>query len=508
MSADLDERERLLAHLELARGRFSLLMARYADEREAWRMWDGARAELGQRGLTIALVDLEGAEPGADLLGRLTRLAEGVDALFVVHLEDLMITPEAQLRRTRALATLNFNRDLLRERLGLPVVLWLSRGGARAFAQLAPDTFDIVRSTFEMPQAQAGARPPPQPAPQRSYRARHQYAPAAEHPRLRERAQLLESLLEDAEPEGLVAGDLCASLASVALALGEEPEAERWLERAADTYTSAGSLGAAASAHRQRAELLAARGEPARARELLARARELIASRWREGPLGTRPDILALEIELDAIEHRGAEEQAPDHELLPRWRSGDRRAGDALLRRYFAQVRRYVLSRVPPDMVEELVQETFMVALQHGAKGQIDSFRSLLFGIATRLVRAHYRRRGPAPVDPLEVDQYVDLGQRSAEEVVLERQRWSAFLRAMEQLPLAQANLLELRYVHGLTNSELAHALGLPRAAIPRRLSRAKQGLRALVEQSLPTADDLDLDAELARLRRASEEAG
>ncbi len=49
---------------------------------------------------------------------------------------------------TGAIATLNFNRDLLRDRLSIPVVMWLSQRAARAFALLAADTEEIEHSAM------------------------------------------------------------------------------------------------------------------------------------------------------------------------------------------------------------------------------------------------------------------------------------------------------------------------------------------------------------------------
>src|SRR5690606_1418322 len=78
-----------------------------------------------------------------------------VDVVFAVGLERLLVEMGAPRERTSAIVTLNFNRDLIGERVGKPIVLWLSYRAARAFALQAPDTFDVIQTTFEFPETVA-----------------------------------------------------------------------------------------------------------------------------------------------------------------------------------------------------------------------------------------------------------------------------------------------------------------------------------------------------------------
>lgn len=54
----------------------------------------------------------------------------------------------------------------------------------------------------------------------------------------------------------------------------------------------------------------------------------------------------------------------------------------------------------------------------------------------------------------------------------------SELLRELRALPPRQAAALVLRYLHGYTNREIAHALGVPERTIASRLIRARARLR------------------------------
>ncbi|MCA9638020.1 MAG: RNA polymerase subunit sigma-70, partial [Myxococcales bacterium] len=67
-----------------------------------------------------------------------------------------------------------------------------------------------------------------------------------------------------------------------------------------------------------------------------------------------------------------------DFELLEAWRGGDPRAGDTLLRRYFAALHRFFANKVD-DEVEDLIQRTFLalVRSRHAIR-EGDRFRAYM----------------------------------------------------------------------------------------------------------------------------------
>ena len=81
-----------------------------------------------------------------------------------------------------------------------------------------------------------------------------------------------------------------------------------------------------------------------------------------------------------------------DAELLERWRSGDREAGNELFERHFHSICRFFENKISGD-IEELVQSTFLACVDGRDKfrGQ-SSFRTYLFSIARYQLYGYFRR--------------------------------------------------------------------------------------------------------------------
>jgi len=147
-----------------------------------------------------------------------------------------------------------------------------------------------------------------------------------------------------------------------------------------------------------------------------------------------------------------------DAERVERFRAGDRRAFDELVRRYqrpiFGLVLRYVRDR---DEAKDLAQRTFVRALE-GLEGfrQRARFRTWLYRIAVNLAKNHLRDRKPRVAvddDVAAVPPVGDAHLRSAEE----RTR---LLRAVDALPPKQRLILELRVYEELSFREVGEIAG------------------------------------------------
>ena len=170
----------------------------------------------------------------------------------------------------------------------------------------------------------------------------------------------------------------------------------------------------------------------------------------------------------------------PDIALLERWRAGDRRAGEELFARHFAQVFRFFDGKVGAR-AEDLTQQTFLACVKSRDQFRAEStFRTFLFGIVWNELR-HYLRR------EVKLEQ-IDFDQSSLSELTalmtspasaLDRAREARALHeALAQLPVAQQILLEYHYWHDLDADALAELFGVPAGTIRTRLTRARQALR------------------------------
>ena len=94
--------------------------------------------------------------------------------------------------------------------------------------------------------------------------------------------------------------------------------------------------------------------------------------------------------------------QAEDADLARRSAAGDAEAFRRLTQRYYRPVGGFVLKRVQrPDLVEDLVQETFFEAYRSIKAGRLpDHFSSWLFGIAHNCCGKWLRRKRPVLFDP------------------------------------------------------------------------------------------------------------
>lgn len=143
---------------------------------------------------------------------------------------------------------------------------------------------------------------------------------------------------------------------------------------------------------------------------------------------------------------------------------------------------------------EDIVQETFVRALQHHPEVQDGSIRPWLVRVATNLGRDHLRRRrrqryvGPWLPTPIDTG---DAESPPAHEPLLEGRRSTegrydllesvsfAFLLALEALPPKQRAVLLLRDVFDYTVSETAEALDTSTSDVKTSHHRARRAMAA-----------------------------
>ncbi|EDM80069.1 RNA polymerase ECF-type sigma factor [Plesiocystis pacifica SIR-1] len=207
---------------------------------------------------------------------------------------------------------------------------------------------------------------------------------------------------------------------------------------------------------------------------------------------------------------------ADDYELLERWRRGDNAAAERLFERHFDAIFRFFSAKAGGGAgVEDLVQETFLAALQARDRVREASFRAYLFGVARHVLFAHYRQvRRRRAVDPIDTADE-DIGALSlatlaptASGVLIRRAEERLLLEALRRLPLDHQIVIELVHWENLRGPEVAAILGVSLAAMRSRLHRAKRELQRQLE-GLASSPELlestvsDLDAWAQKLRSA-----
>jgi RNA polymerase sigma factor (sigma-70 family) len=180
-----------------------------------------------------------------------------------------------------------------------------------------------------------------------------------------------------------------------------------------------------------------------------------------------------------------------DLELLERWRSGDGKAGSALVKRHFTAVRRFFSTKVrgPTD---DLVQQTFIACVEakDAFRGEA-SFRAYVLGLARLQLYMHYRKNSRLAALDFTTTSVCDL-ENSPSSLAAKREDAQLVQLALQTIPLDQQIVIELSYWEGLSTPEVALALGVPGNTVYSRLHRAKLSLRQALQRLTLTPAERD----------------
>jgi RNA polymerase sigma factor (sigma-70 family) len=154
--------------------------------------------------------------------------------------------------------------------------------------------------------------------------------------------------------------------------------------------------------------------------------------------------------------------------------------------RYFAEIHRYVASRLGDGPADDLAAETFLTAftMRHRYDAERPQARAWLYGIATNLVRRHrrtetraYRALERATAEPGDSDGGSGHADRVADMVSAERMQ-PRLAAALAELPARDRDVLLLVAYGDLSYEEVAQALGIRAGTVGSRLNRARRRLR------------------------------
>ena len=177
-----------------------------------------------------------------------------------------------------------------------------------------------------------------------------------------------------------------------------------------------------------------------------------------------------------------------DVDLIGRAAEGDARALEVLYDRYSRVVFSFALRIVGDrELAEEILQEVFFRAWQQGAafRATRGTFVTWLLSITHNLAidEVRKRRRRPQKADSEEPETVLAAVADTSAGSDVEDEVWLGALRqtitgALDQLPPAQREAIELAYYQGLTQREIAEQLGEPLGTIKTRIRLGLQKLR------------------------------
>ena len=182
----------------------------------------------------------------------------------------------------------------------------------------------------------------------------------------------------------------------------------------------------------------------------------------------------------------GEGDSTPDTLLVERLRNGDSPAGEALVRKYYQPLVRYLQRLVGNEqLAEEMHQQTWLSVLEHlhrfDSRHVAGGFKAWLFRIATNKANDHWRSSGREKAAKQGLRLVTDEELPAADHRMEGTEQEQKLKRAIEQLPDAQKQVLVLRYYSNMKFVDIAKLLGCPLNTALGRVHKAILKLRQLM---------------------------
>ncbi|MFQ5924207.1 MAG: bifunctional nuclease domain-containing protein [Anaerolineales bacterium] len=198
-----------------------------------------------------------------------------------------------------------------------------------------------------------------------------------------------------------------------------------------------------------------------------------------------------------------------EHFWVKRAMEGDSSAFGLLATRYLPNIRRWIGTRVSPEKVDDLSQETILRAfesIEHLADPA--RFEQWLRGISLNVVRMHYRSNSTKPsqvlteqLRPRAIDDDHD-AKNPTERHMIEQFRSEQVAEALMGLKSGYREALTMYYLDGMSYAQIADTLGISVAAVKSRMHRGRKQVKVrLVEM-----EDADMTEEDGMLKASIHE--
>lgn len=171
--------------------------------------------------------------------------------------------------------------------------------------------------------------------------------------------------------------------------------------------------------------------------------------------------------------------------------------------RYVSDISRFVIRRVGQEAGEDLVADTFTTAfrVRETFDESVKNARPWLYGIATNVLRHHFRAEGRARLALATLGPRLAVNHRG-DDWISDTEEQAEFLRLRPLLESALAELdpggrdaLLLFAYADMTYEEVSQALGVPIGTVRSRISRSRAKLRELMAPSMETTHVLQSPA-------------
>ena len=185
---------------------------------------------------------------------------------------------------------------------------------------------------------------------------------------------------------------------------------------------------------------------------------------------------------------RGQDRQSEDAELITRILGHDKDALSVIYDRYSRLVYSLAVRMVEkPELAEEVTQDVFMTLWRRGSsyKSERGPFTAWLLSIThNRCIDELRRLKRHSRYPTVELDEVANVLATHSDEVpsaVMTQLDREAILKAMEQLPVSQREVITMAYFQGFTQSEISEAMGAPLGTVKTRMRLGLLKLRDIL---------------------------
>jgi RNA polymerase sigma factor (sigma-70 family) len=145
-----------------------------------------------------------------------------------------------------------------------------------------------------------------------------------------------------------------------------------------------------------------------------------------------------------------------------------------------ARLARAVSRIVPPQDIEDIVQETYVRVCQYNLRKDVDEPKALMLSVARNLALDHVKRAEYRLTSAFDSDADLELAlaPRAVDEsfdTVASNEEFSRFCEAVRQLPLQCRRVFVLKKVYGYSQHEIALELGIAESTVEKHIASGMQ---------------------------------
>jgi RNA polymerase sigma-70 factor, ECF subfamily len=166
----------------------------------------------------------------------------------------------------------------------------------------------------------------------------------------------------------------------------------------------------------------------------------------------------------------------PTKDMRARFLEAYDEMSDTLFRHFFFKISN-------KERAKDLVQETFTRTWEYIAckGGEVHNLKSFLYTIAHNLVVDEYKKKKTMSLDAMQEEENFDIPEVKEQEHILVHAETSRLRSVIKLLPDKYQEVIMMRYVNGLSPSEIADLTGDTENAISVRINRGIKKIQTVM---------------------------